>query len=80
MKRLMIALTVVLTALAAGCDKPSDTPATSASSKADDNKPVVITDDDVPVRGDFAEEAEGAITKDNYKGELDMLSAEIGKE
>ena len=78
MKRFIIVL--ALSTIALGCDKPTDTPSTAASSKADDNKPVVLTDEDVPVRGDFAEEAEGAINKDNYKGELDKLATEIGTE
>jgi hypothetical protein len=79
MKRLFILLTIgALGAL--GCDKKSDTPAGGEGAKTTDEKAVTLTDDDLPVKGDFVDEAEGSITKENYKGELDKLAGEIEKE
>lgn len=72
MKRFMIAC--ALFALA-GCDKKAD----GAPGGASENK-VELTDEDLPVRADFTEEAESSISKDNYKAELDKLATEIEKE
>ena len=79
MRRLFIALTIAALGTF-GCEKKGDTPAGSEGTKSTDEKPAVLIDDDLPVKSDFVEEAEGSITKDNYKGELDKLAAEIEKE
>ena len=78
MKRLFILLTVAALS-AVGCDKKSDTPAGGEGAKTEE-KPVALTDDDLPVKSDFVEEAESSITKETYKSELDKLAGEIEKE
>lgn len=82
MKRVFILLAIAaLSAPVVGCDKKSDAPAGGAGGeKTTDEKPAALTDDDLPVKGDYVEEAEGSISKDNYKGELDKLATEIEKE
>jgi hypothetical protein len=77
MKRALI-LAVLL--IAAGCDKKADGPAAGGGPTTTDEKPAVLVDDDLPVKSDFVEEAEGSINKDNYKSELEKVSAEIDKE
>ena len=75
MKRLIIMLGLLAFA---GCDKKADDPA-AGGAKATENK-VELTDDDLPVRADFMEEAESSISSENYKSELDKLTTEIEKE
>ena len=79
MKRLFILIAVAALA-SVGCDKKSDTPAAGGEGTSKDNKEVTLMDDDLPVKSDFVEEAEGSITKENYKSELDKLATEIEKE
>jgi hypothetical protein len=69
-KYLLIAALFML----AGCDKKADGTPGSTENK------VELTDDDLPVRADFTEEAESSITGENYKAELDKLAGEIDKE
>lgn len=79
MKRALLILSLLVLA---GCDKKPDDPAGSGPTSPDnktDNK-VELKDDDIPVKADFTEEAETSINKDNYKGELDKLAAEIDKD
>jgi len=79
MKRWFMLITIAALA-SVGCDKKSDTPAGGEGAKTTDQKEVTLMDDDLPVKGDFVEEAESSITKENYKGELDKLATEIEKE
>jgi hypothetical protein len=77
MKRLFILLTIA-TLSSLGCDKKVDAPpAANEGAKQADEKPATLTDDDLPVKSDFVEEAEAAITKESYKSELDKLATEI---
>ncbi len=83
MRRLFILLAIAaLSAPVVGCDKKGEASAAGGASgeKTTDEKPAALTDDDLPVKGDFVEEAEGSINKENYKGELDKLATEIEKE
>jgi hypothetical protein len=75
MKRLLVLL-AVLSLSALGCEKKPDAPAGTDEKAA----PAALTDEDVPVKGDFVEEAESSITAANYKSELEKLAAEIDKE
>ena len=64
---------------AVGCDQKNGGPSTAGSTSASASA-APLSDDDVPVKSDFTEEAQTSITKDNYKAELDKLATEIGKE
>jgi hypothetical protein len=80
MKRFFMLVTIAsLSCLGAvGCDKKVDAPpAPNEGAKQADEKPATLTDDDLPVKSDFVEEAEAAITKESYKSELDKLATEI---
>jgi hypothetical protein len=77
MKRVLF---LALLLLLAGCDKKADGPAAGGGPTTTDEKPAALADDDVPVKSDFVEEAAGSINKDNYKSELEKVSAEIDKE
>lgn len=57
-----------------GCDKKT------AAAKTENGGETQLSDDDVPVKGDFVEEAESSITPANYKSELDKLGEEIDKD
>ena len=70
---IVVGTTVAACALGA-CDKKDTSPSTSSSSAS------ALTDKDVPVPADFADEAATQITKDNYKSELDQLAGEIDKD
>jgi hypothetical protein len=57
----------------AACDQPSPAPAPATTTA-----PVAaLTDEDLAVPADFADEAEQTITSSNYKTELDSLETEL---
>ncbi len=61
------------------CDK-KDEGATAGGAAGATEKAAVLADEDLPVAADFAEEAEGEISGDNYKAKLDELEKDIDKE
>jgi hypothetical protein len=54
--------------------------APSASASSREELGADYRDEDLPVPGDFEEEAEKAVTADNYKDKLAELKAELGPE
>lgn len=72
-KTIVLALVIGAASLV-GCDKKAETPPEGKSGATE--TAAKLSDDDVPVKGDFVEEAEGAITPANYKEELSKEEAE----
>lgn len=70
----LIPLAAALVACEGDAQKPAG-PAASGSAAA-----VALSDKDVPVPADFADEADTSINANNYKAELDTLDKEIGSE
>ena len=81
MKWFIAALLTVMLA-GAGCSKKGDEGTAGKDTKAGETAAAgpELTDQDLPVATDFAEEAEAQITAENYKGEIDKLEQEIAAE
>ena len=79
-----IAALTFAAAIAVGCgdDKAAAPKAAPQAKKPapETAAPVEIPDEDLPVEGDFEDEAETQITAENYKQELDGLAGEIEAE
>lgn len=81
--RRIVVIALACCALAACEDKkaPTETPAATTSAPAPEpaEEPApTLSDDDIPTREDFEEEALQEITVENMEEELDKLEAEIG--